>query len=197
MLCNIEVYISIYIYIYIFIAAIFRYCKINGKSTDRILSKQKHMWTSKPPGWYSSNFHAHSREGRQSRCSGRQGSGKHFRKQCEDVRWNNTEARANPRRRHGGVTGLTPQCHPNAIPVVPGSSPDNHQAPNRVPFPIAVWGRHCPVRLVLPGVETQTSCSLEGVSEPLGNTSPPRRRHATGRYYAHVVWKGWTHKIAC
>ena len=26
--------------------------------------------------------------------------------------------------------------------------------------------------LVLPGVETQTSCSLEGVSEPLGNTSP-------------------------
>ena len=71
----------------------------------------------------------------------------------------------------GGVSGLT-QCHPNAIPAVPGSSPDNHQAPNQVPFPIAVWGRHCPVRLVLPGVETQTSCSLEGASEPLGNTSP-------------------------
>ena len=63
--------------------------------------------------------------------------------------------------------------------MVPGSSPDNHQAPNRVPFPIAVWGRHCPVRLVLPGVETQTSCSLEGVSEPLRNTSPLQKQKPT------------------
>ena len=55
--------------------------------------------------------------------------------------------------------GVRRRPGPSAMPVVPGSFPDNHQAPNRGPAPNAVGVRGRPVRLVLGGVETQTSCS--------------------------------------